>query len=49
MSIRKKFIYDEHDQSVDIQSYEDAVKHAFADVPIRALQIISNILSMAFC
>ena len=33
MSIRKKFIYDEHDQSVDIQSYEDAVKHAFADVP----------------
>ncbi len=32
MSVRKKFIYDEHDQNVDIHSYEDAVKHAFADV-----------------
>ena len=33
MLIKKKFTYDEHDQSVDIQSYEDAVNHAFADVP----------------
>jgi predicted transposase YbfD/YdcC len=33
VQVSKKFAYDDNDRCDDIQSYEDAVKHAFAEVP----------------